>query len=486
MSRLVFMLVVCLSLLGLSSNGFCEMPVKIVFFYGETCPHCLKQKPFLQHLQSKYKTLQVQSFEVWKSPDNAKLLAKLMALHSQAVTGVPVTFVGDFAPIVGYHDEHTTGAQIESLVKDCLQRQCPDPLAKLSRSSNEPKTSTSPSLESTKAPSQTHEPKAKPKPQATEPPISKPQSTPVAKKPKTDTPPAVTFTAPSPEAKDNKTVQTNTVAVPFLGQIDISKLSLPILTLVLASLDSFNPCAFFVLLTLLSMLTHAKTKSRILVIGGVFVFFSGFIYFLFMSAWLNLFLFIGELQAVTIIAGLIAIFMGAVNVKDFFYFKKGLSLSIPEGAKPDLFKRMRQVLNANSMPTMLIGAISLSVVANSYELLCTAGFPMVFTRALTLNNLSTASYYSYLALYNVIYVIPLFVIVMVFYFTLGGRKLSETQGQVLKLLSGMMMLALGGVLVFKPDALNNLMVSLLVIAVALGLSAVITLLKFHAFKKPQP
>lgn len=484
MCRLILMLVVCLSLIGFSSKGFCEMPVKIVFFYGETCPHCLRQKPFLQHLQSKYKTLQVKSLEVWKSPDNAKLLAKLMALHSQAVTGVPVTFVGDFAPIVGYHDEHTTGAQIESLVKDCLQRHCPDPLAKLSKSSDEPavKPSTPSSPEPPEAPSLPPEPKTKPK--ATEPPVSKPQSTPLAQKPELEAPPAVAPTAPNPEAKDNQTVQANTVAIPFLGQVDVSKLSLPILTVVLASLDSFNPCAFFVLLTLLSMLTHAKTKSRILVIGGVFVFFSGFVYFLFMSAWLNLFLFIGELQAVTVIAGVIAVFMGAVNVKDFFYFKKGLSLSIPEQAKPGLFKRMRQLLNANSMPTMLIGAVSLSVVANSYELLCTAGFPMVFTRALTLNNLSTASYYSYLAFYNVIYVIPLFVIVMVFYFTLGGRKLSETQGQVLKLISGMMMLALGGVLVFKPDALNNLMVSLLVIAVALGLSAVITLLKFRVFKKP--
>ncbi|MBT8440846.1 MAG: hypothetical protein KJO76_00560, partial [Gammaproteobacteria bacterium] len=123
---------------------------------------------------------------------------------------------------------------------------------------------------------------------------------------------------------------------------------------------------------------------------------------------------------------------------------------------------------------MMVGAIALSIAANSYELLCTAGFPMVFTRALTLNDLPTSSYYLYLVLYNVIYVIPLLLIVGVFVATLGSRKLSEREGRVLKLLSGLMMFELGVVLVFAPAALNNVMTAIVLLVVALLLTLVLT------------
>jgi hypothetical protein len=98
----------------------------------------------------------------------------------------------------------------------------------------------------------------------------------------------------------------------------------------------------------------------------------------------------------------------------------------------------------------------LAISANTYELLCTAGFPMVYTRILTLRTLSTLQYYAYIALYNLVYILPLFSIVLLFTWTLGSHKMSEWQGRVLKLISGMMMLALGLVLLVDPALLNSL------------------------------
>ncbi|MGW8273112.1 MAG: hypothetical protein ACWGN7_06970, partial [Thermodesulfovibrionales bacterium] len=194
----------------------------------------------------------------------------------------------------------------------------------------------------------------------------------------------------------------NVISIPLVGSQDATDMSLPALTVVLAALDSFNPCAFFVLFTLLGILVHARSRARMLIVGGTFVFFSGFIYFLFMSAWLNVFLYVGKLMVITIIAAIIALIIGAINIKDFFLFGRGVSLSIPESAKPRLFDRMRHLLKASSTPSMLLGAVVLSIAANTYELLCTVGFPMIFTRVLTLNNLATFQYYSYLVLYNII------------------------------------------------------------------------------------
>lgn len=245
------------------------------------------------------------------------------------------------------------------------------------------------------------------------------------------------------------------VTIPFIGSVDTSSVSLPVFTVIIAGLDSFNPCAFFVLFFLLSLLIHAHSRPRMLLIGGVFILFSGVVYFVFMAAWLNLFLITGTLPAVTIAAGIIALVVAAINIKDYFFFEQGISLSIPEGQKPKLLVRMRNLLKAGSLLSMVTGTAVLALVANSYELLCTAGFPMVYTRTLTLQHLSTVQYYSYLAFYNVVYIIPLAVIVVIFTVTLGSRKLTERHGRVLKLVSGLMMLGLGLVLLIKPELLNN-------------------------------
>ena len=261
-----------------------------------------------------------------------------------------------------------------------------------------------------------------------------------------------------------------TLKVPLLGTISSDEYSLPVLTLLIAGMDAFNPCAFFVLLFLLSMMVHSRSRLRIALIGGIFVFFSGLIYFLFMSAWLNLFLYLGELRIFTYIAGVVALLIAAINIKDFFYFKKGFSLSISATDKPRLLDRIRLMLRLDSLFTVIIASIVLAVVANSYELLCTAGFPMVYTRILTLNALSTQSYYLYLLLYNLTYIIPLLAIVILFTIRLGSRKLSEREGQMLKLISGNMMLMLGLLLLFAPQLLNNLLFALLLILTALALS----------------
>lgn len=263
------------------------------------------------------------------------------------------------------------------------------------------------------------------------------------------------------------------VEVPLLGTIDPTETSLPVFTVLIAGLDAFNPCAFFVLMFLLSLLVHARDRIRMAVIGCIFVLTSGIIYFVFMAAWLNVFLFAGELRWVTMAAAVVAIVLAAINIKDYIWFRKGVSLSIAEGAKPGLFARMRTITLATSWPALLLGAITLAIAANTYELLCTAGFPMLFTRVLTLNELPSATYYLYLVLYNVVYVVPLLGIATIFVVTLGSRKLQETEGRTLKLLSGLMMLGLGAILLIEPDWLSDVRVAAGILAAAIGVTTLI-------------
>ena len=389
--------------------------IHLYFFWSKKCPHCIKAQPDIVDIDRQFPWLKLHSLELLGHPQNVQRFNTMAAMFSDETRSVP-TFMFCGNMLSGYGDMETTGRLLKSYLQACYQFAL----------ENSPDNSTAYSLDQNESPS---------------------------------------------------------LDVPFLGNISSEDYSLPVLTVFIAGMDAFNPCAFFVLLFLLSMMVHTRSRARMVLIGGIFVFFSGAIYFLFMAAWLNLFIYLGELRLITLIAGCFAVMIALLNIKDYLsyktgWFKKGwfikdLSLSMGDGEKPKLFDRIRQLLRLDSLPTVIIATVILAIVANSYELLCTAGFPMVYTRILTLNSLSTESYYFYLLLYNVIYILPLLAIVVLFTVKLGSRKLSEHEGMVLKLLSGVMMLMLGLLLVISPQLLNNVLVAATILISAVSITWVI-------------
>lgn len=221
------------------------------------------------------------------------------------------------------------------------------------------------------------------------------------------------------------------------------------------------------------------------VIGVVFVAMSGILYFVFLAAWLNLFLVTDNIRWVTLAAGALAVVLGAVSAKDYFTPGAGPSTSIPDSAKPGIYSRARGLITAEHMVPVVGATVALAVVANSYELLCTAGLPMAFTRVLTLNELPTPAYYSYLALYVGVYVVPLLAIVGGFVWTLGSRKLQPGEGRTLKLLSGSMMLGLGVVLLVAPHLLEQVGTAVLVVGGAVAATLVVILIDHRFGRTPK-
>jgi glutaredoxin len=241
------------------------------------------------------------------------------------------------------------------------------------------------------------------------------------------------------------------VQVPLFGVIDAEALGLPLFTLAVGLIDGLNPCAMWVLLFLLSILVNLRDRRKILAVAGTFVLVSGTAYFLFMAAWLNVFLWIGYSRFVQLALALAAIGVGSLHVKDFFAFGRGLSFSIPESAKPGIYARVRRIVQAENLAGALAGAFVLAVLVNFVELLCTAGLPALYTQILTLRDLSAGQYYGYLLLYNLAYMFDDTAMVALVVVTLGRRKLGEEPGRWLKLASGTVMLLLGVLLLARPD-----------------------------------
>jgi hypothetical protein len=181
---------------------------------------------------------------------------------------------------------------------------------------------------------------------------------------------------------------------------------------------------------------------------------SGVVYFAFMMAWSLFFELAGLSRAITMGLGVLVLLMGLVNLKELVWFKRGVSLTIPERAKPGLFRRMRSIAAAASLPAAFIGVFVLAFVVNLIELGCTLGLPAIYTRVLSLREMSAGARYGYLALYNLVYVIPLAGIVVVYALTLHRVALGERGAKVLKAVSGTLLVLSGLVFVFRPELLH--------------------------------
>jgi hypothetical protein len=247
----------------------------------------------------------------------------------------------------------------------------------------------------------------------------------------------------------------DTLDLPMLGRIDWRSIPFPLFTFAVGLVDGFNPCAAWVLIVMLGLLLHVRSRARLVLFGGTFVVMSGVVYFGFMTAWAGLFALLGAQEWLTRLLGGALVLMGLINLKEMIWFKRGPSLMIPESAKAGLFRRMRHIAQSARLPTAFLGIAVLAFVVNLVELGCTLGLPAVYTRILSLQDgLSWGSRTAYLILYNVAYVIPLALIVLVYALTLHRFTLGDRSAKALKALSGVLLVLFGLFFALAPQAIR--------------------------------
>ena len=364
----------------------------IEVFVRNGCPHCAKAELFLQRLKREQPALKIVSHDVVAEPAALAQLHQLVKNNGLGAVRVPAFLVGGQL-IVGYSDEITTG----QLIRNALAQ---TKIPKNQEASGSCEAEQSLSCEADAGLS-TH------------------------------------FTQP--------------FFLDFLGhRLSLDEVGLPLFTLIMGLLDGFNPCSMWVLILMISLLAPMNNRLRMFAIAGTFVAVEGLAYFMFMTAWLNLFLFIGLSRISEIVIAVIALLAGLINLKDFRFYGKGFSLSIPDAAKPDIYAGIRRILQAKNLAGALIGTVVLAILVQIVEFMCTSGFPALYTRILTLKQLDSISYYSYLLLYNVAYMFDDVIILAIGIITLSQRRLQEKEGRWLKLISGLVMVVLGIYLIVAP------------------------------------
>ena len=244
------------------------------------------------------------------------------------------------------------------------------------------------------------------------------------------------------------------IVLPIIGEIIPADYSLPALAVILGLVDGFNPCALWVLIYLISLVATLKDKRRIWLIVGSFVLASGVIYFLLMTAWLNVFLLIGYVRPVTIVIGLVALGGGIWQVREFIKAKGEIVCEVTsEESRDKTMARMQKIVSSPITFASILGIIALAFAVNSIEFVCSAAVPAVFTHVLALSDLSTVRYYSYILLYVFFFMLDNLIIfgsaAIVMTSSLGVRyaKYARPVGATI-------LIILGALLLFAPDWLR--------------------------------
>jgi cytochrome c biogenesis protein CcdA len=233
---------------------------------------------------------------------------------------------------------------------------------------------------------------------------------------------------------------------------------LPIFTIVIGLLDGFNPCTLFILTMLLGLLVSVShSRKTILTVGFTFIGTVMLIYFLFMLAWLNIFKFIGFITPLRYAIAALAIIAGLINCKELFFFRKGITLMIAEKYKAPLIRKidsMKEIITHGSLAAVILASVTLAAFSSLVEIPCTAGFPLIYASVLAGKGLASGLWHIlYLLLYNLIYILPLSVVILVVAFTFKEEHISKHQMQIIKYIGGFVMLLLGILLLVNPGLL---------------------------------
>ncbi len=248
-------------------------------------------------------------------------------------------------------------------------------------------------------------------------------------------------------------VTENWVNIPFYGPVDVSKYSLPVLSLVLGFVDGFNPCAMWVLVMFLTILAEAGSRRRMFEMAGLFIFAEAVMYYLILNVWMTAWDFVGLDRIVTPIVGLVAVTAGSYFL--YLFYKKDTTCKV---GSLDTKRKTTEKIKAYAVAPMTIltalGILGLAFSVNIIEFACSIGIPQTFTKVLDLSYLSWAGKQFYNGLYILMYMVDdlvIFGIAMYSFDKIGLTTHKYTR--MSHFIGGLIMVLLGLIFLVKPTLL---------------------------------
>ena len=389
---------------------FSASTVKIEYFGRKDCKNCSNLEVFLKDISSKRKDIEYVEYKIDEKKEDKKFFDETTE-KLKLVKGTPIIYVNEHI-IEGFNTPDTTGEEIIKLIEEGKKKEKIPSLKEYLENGNYSSVSNNGALcegeEICEIPGLT-------------------------------------------QNKEREVI----VNIPFINKrIDLTNYSLPLMSLILGTIDGFNPCAMWVLVLFLTALIAVGNKMKMFRVAGLFIFAEAIMYYMILNAWLYTWDFVGLDRWVTPVVGIVGVAGGIFFIRN--YIKKGdeLSCEVTDFEKrAKISKKIRDIANKPFTFLTALGIIGLALSVNVIEFACSVGIPQTFTKILQINNISFLQRQLYTFIYILGYMIDDFIVFGLALLSVNKLQLTTKYSKWVNLFGGILMVILGLILIFKPSLL---------------------------------
>jgi thiol-disulfide isomerase/thioredoxin len=238
------------------------------------------------------------------------------------------------------------------------------------------------------------------------------------------------------------------IKLPLIGEINIKDYSLPVLAVVLGSLDGFNVCSLGALVLILGLVLAMRSRRKTLIFGGLFILTTAVVYGLLIIIWYQIFfLLIPYARIMEVLIGLLGIGGAIYFFKQFLNFRKyGPTCGITPGQSlmSKFSSKFQNLMNNSGNLFLLIFFVFIfAAIITIIEFPCSAVVPVAFAGILAQSGLSTVSYMLYISVFIFFYMLDEIIVFLIAFFTMKIWLSSSNIVTWITLLEAIILLSLG-------------------------------------------
>ena len=400
----------CISQIGYSAGNSQAKKVKIEYFGRKDCKNCANLEKFLKELSTKRDDFEYVEHKIDESKEE-KVFFDETTSKLKLVKGTPIIYI-DGHIIQGFNTADTTGKEIENLINSGKTK---DKILTLKEY------------------------------------VESGQKGNVSSNGAVCTGDTVCEVPGLTKGAENQVL----VNIPIINKtVDLTNYSLLTMSIILGTIDGFNPCAMWVLVLFLTALIAVGNKVKMFRVAGLFILAEAVMYFFILNAWIYAWDFVGLDKWVTPIVGIVGIIGGIFFIRN--YLKKGDTLEcevtdFEQRAK--ISKKIKDIANKPFTLLTALAIIGLALSVNVIEFACSVGIPQTYTKILQINEVPFWTRQFYTFIYIIGYMIDDIIVFGFALMSVNKLQLTTKYSKWVNLFGGILMIILGLIMLIKPSLL---------------------------------
>ena len=399
-----------ISQIGYSDGNSQSKKVKIEYFGRKDCKNCANLEKFLKELSTKRDDFEYVEHKIDESKEEKAFFDETTS-KLKLVKGTPIIYI-DGHIIQGFNTADTTGKEIENLINS---RKTKDKILTLKEY------------------------------------VESGQTGNVSSNGAVCTGDTVCEVPGLTKGAENQVL----VNIPIINKtVDLTNYSLLTMSIILGTIDGFNPCAMWVLVLFLTALIAVGNKVKMFRVAGLFILAEAVMYFFILNAWIYAWDFVGLDKWVTPLVGIVGIIGGIFFIRN--YLKKGDTLEcevtdFEQRAK--ISKKIKDIANKPFTLLTALAIIGLALSVNVIEFACSVGIPQTYTKILQINEVPFWTRQFYTFIYIIGYMVDDIIVFGFALMSINKLQLTTKYSKWVNLFGGILMIILGLILLLKPSLL---------------------------------